>query len=354
MASAENCASLLSNFSTMKKLFLFFLCCMMAAVFVSAQSEELILKPGSKGFYVEHKVTPKENFYSIGRLFNVSPKHLASFNSLDMSKGLSIGQTINIPLSDTNFSQKVNEGAPVYVIAAEKEDLSKISRSTKASVEDLKFWNGISSDNVTKGTRLIAGFLTSGEMANSNKIVIAKNEAKKDLAVNEKMAETKAGDKTETIKETAKTETEKQKAVEPTVRPEEKKTLSEERPVNISNGDDQGSGINTSSGKGYFRNDFDQQIKTFPLSKEQTLTSGIFKTMSGWVDEKYYALMDDVDPGTVIMVTNPDNNKSVFAKVLGAMKGIRQNQGLELRLSDAAVSRLDIKDTNKFIVKVNY
>ncbi len=52
MASAENCPSLLPNFSTMKKLFLFFLCCMMAAVFVSAQSEELILKPGSKKTFI--------------------------------------------------------------------------------------------------------------------------------------------------------------------------------------------------------------------------------------------------------------------------------------------------------------
>jgi hypothetical protein len=44
----------------------------------------------------------------------------------------------------------------------------------------------------------------------------------------------------------------------------------------------------------------------------------------------------------------------VFAKVLGEMTGIRQNQGLEVRISNAAASALNISETDKFIVKVNY
>ncbi len=90
--------------------------------FLFAQTEELfMLKSGDKGLYVEHKITPKENFYSIGRLFNVPAKFIASFNSLDMAKGLSIGQIIRIPLTDTNFSQKNNEGIPVYAKVPERK-----------------------------------------------------------------------------------------------------------------------------------------------------------------------------------------------------------------------------------------
>ena len=64
--------------------------------------------------------------------------------------------------------------------------------------------------------------------------------------------------------------------------------------------------------------------------------------------------MDNVEPGTIVRITNPDNNKAIFAKVLGEMSGLRQNQGLEVRISNAAASALNVSDTDKFIVKVSY
>lgn len=366
--SGENCPSLLSNFPVMKKLSLLLLCQVVVAGFLNAQTEYLFLKSGSKGLYVEHKITPKENFYSIGRLFNVSPKHLAAFNSLDMSKGLSIGQEIMIPLSDTNFSQNVNEGIPVYTIAGEKENLSKISsRNNKVSIENLKAWNNLSGDNVTAGAKLVAGFLTTGEIAKENNIVIPKKEeavnktktgkpeeSKTEIKKEETKEATKPEIRKEEAKETVKPVSEKIEAVKNNVKTDETKTAGVEKPVNTSNSAGAISETTATLGKGYFKNNFEQQIKAFPLSKEATLTSGIFKTINGWTDEKYYALMDGVDPGTVIMVTNPSNEKIIYAKVLGAMNGIRQNQGLELRISDAAASRLDIQDTGKFVVKVNF
>ena len=339
--SAKNCSSLQSNYFIMKRAVLFFLFQLVVGSFLFAQKEELMLKSGDKGLYVEHKITPKENFYSLGRLFNVPPKYLAAYNSLDMSKGLSIGQMIRIPLSDTNFSQDVNEGMPVYATAGEKESLSRISsRNNKVSIENLKTWNDLSGDNAGTGKKIIVGFLTSGELAKANNIVIAKKEpvinpeTTKKNEEEVKKPETVASVNTnkEENKETVKEEPKKEETVKEAVKKETTTTL----------------------GSGYFINDFQQQIKVYPLSKEVTVTSSVFKTTSGWQDAKYYALMDGVDPGTVIKVTNPSNNKSIYAKVLGAMKGIRQNQGLDLRISDAALSGLEISDPDKFIVKVNY
>lgn len=161
----------------MKRIVLFFFLQVFVAGFLFAQKEDLTLRSGDKGLYVEHKITPKENFYSLGRLFNVPPKYLAAYNSLDMSKGLSIGQMIRVPLSDTNFSQDVNEGMPVYATAGEKESLSRISsRNNKVSIENLKAWNDLSGDNAGTRTKIIVGFLTSGELAKANNIVIAKKE----------------------------------------------------------------------------------------------------------------------------------------------------------------------------------
>lgn len=67
---------------------------------------DLMVKQGDKGLYLEHKVAPKESYFALGRLYNVHPKHIASYNKLDINKGLQIEQKIRIPLTDTNFSQK--------------------------------------------------------------------------------------------------------------------------------------------------------------------------------------------------------------------------------------------------------
>ena len=107
-------------------------------------------------------------------------------------------------------------------------------------------------------------------------------------------------------------------------------------------------------GIGYFKNSFYQQVKTSPLSKENTVTSSIFKTTSGWQDAKYYLLINGVEPGTIVKLTNPSNSKVVFAKVLYSMDKIRENQGIDIRISDAAASTLVVSETDKFILKVNY
>jgi hypothetical protein len=108
------------------------------------------------------------------------------------------------------------------------------------------------------------------------------------------------------------------------------------------------------SEQGYFKTHFEQQVKQSPVSKDATVTSGIFKTTNGWQDAKYYLLIDAVQPGTIIKVVNPTNNKIIYAKVLGEMSGIRQNEGLNIRISNAAASVLQITEQDKFIVKVNY
>ena len=102
------------------------------------------------------------------------------------------------------------------------------------------------------------------------------------------------------------------------------------------------------------KNDFDQQVRKTPASKSETVTSGIFKMNSKAQEIKYYLLIDGVAPGTIVRVINPDNNKAVYAKVLGGMSGIRQNQGFDIRISNTAAATLGITDTDKFIVQLNY
>jgi len=324
-------------------------------------SQDLVLKSGSKGMYLEHKVAAKEGLFPLGRMYNVHPRHIANFNGIDFNKGLAIGQKINIPLTDTNFKQNVNKGVPVYYVT-EKENLANISVKSKAQINDLRGWNNLTADNISAGTKLVVGFLITNEMQDRVVAITPKtlvveesvsnvkkqetsekkqpvNEPKKDVVVEESVSNVKKAEEQKKQTEPAVKET------PPEVKEEPKKT---EPPVvkpQASMNED---------GTGYFKNNFNQQLKTSPLTKEQTLTSSIFKTQSGWQDGKYYLLINGVEPGTIVKITNPSNSKTVYAKVLYSMDKIRENQGVDIRISDAAASSLAVSETDKFILKVNY
>ena len=141
------------------------ICILVLSAGLKAQKEQLFIKHSNKGPYVEHKVTPKENFYSIGREFNVHPKHLATFNSLDMSKGLHIGQLIKIPLSDTNYNRKSDEGTPVYYITPDEETIYNVSAGNNVLMEKLRKWNKISSDKLPRGSKLVVGYVNAQEQS---------------------------------------------------------------------------------------------------------------------------------------------------------------------------------------------
>jgi LysM repeat protein len=292
-------------------------------------AQEIIVRHNDKGLYVSHTVAAKETFYSLGRMYAIPPKDIAALNNLEMEKGLTIGQIVNIPLTAANFSQEVQKGQAVYYIVGEKEGLYRVSvKNNKVLMANLRKWNDLKTDAVSAGQKLIVGYIPSHDGAVvTNKTPVPE---KRDYP---KMPE----EKTEVaIKE--ETPAEKTAAI----------TEKKPEPPRITS-----TGINDGNG-GYFKASFDQQVKLQPVKKDDVATAGIFKTASGWQDAKYYALIDGVEPGTIIRIINPNNSKAIYAKVLDKMTGIRQNQGYNIRVSNAAATALDIADTEKFSVRVNY
>jgi len=313
----------------MKKLSTSLIIILLASIQGFSQGKQLIIKKNDKGFFVDHAVAAKEGLYSIGRAYNVHPRTIATFNNIDMNSGLNVGQMIQIPLTDTNFSQKTNKGTPLYYTVKEREGLLTVSNMNNGvTMQSIREWNNLKSDKLNAGAKLIVGYLVTESqeiVANNNTVVLEKKE--------------------EPI---AKADPEIKKEEKP-VEPEIKKAANPVAQQPIAKND-----LNSDGSQGYFKNSFDQQTKGTPITKNETVTSGIFKTASGWEDAKFYLLMDKVQAGTIVRITNPDNNKAVFAKVLGQMNGIRQNEGLDIRISNAAAAALDISESEKFIVKVNY
>jgi len=314
---------------------------------VNAQ-KELTIKSGVKGLYLEHKVAAKENFYSIGRLYHIHPKHIATYNSLEMSKGLTISKVIRIPLTDSNFVQNKVQGMAVYYVAGGKESLMKVSnKNNKVLLENLRKWNHLSSDNISKGQKLIVGFLVSNEMKNVAVVEPPKSDPAKTPNVIKEQPKMKTEENIETKREEAKQIVEGPKKNE--INPIKEEPRKNEEVIQVKE-----EPKTTNNSQGYFKLSFQQQAKLKPAKKNLTVTSGIFKTTSGWNDAKYYLLIDGVETGTIVKITSPANNKTIYAKVLGEMNGLVYNEGLDIRISNAAASVLDIDDTDKFILKLNY
>lgn len=330
----------------------FFSLLFIAGSFLSLNAQKapvLLIKSSEKGFYLDHKVVPKESFYSVGRLYNVSPKYLAAFNKIDLNKGLLIDQKLRIPLTDTNFSREGNSGTPVYYKVGDKEGLMKVSSNNgNLSLAKIRGWNNLSADVVDKDTKLIVGFLHSKEMPS---VTIKTKPVTENPVAEVKPVTTEPVKVTEPVKtEPVKTEPVK---TEPIVveQPDNRIMVAPEKTTPVVAHEEP---VRNATEAGYFKSSFDKQIQITPVTKNETVTSGIFKTLSGWQDGKYYLLIDGVAAGNIVKLTNPANNRVVYAKVLGEMTGIRQNEGLNIRISNAAAAALMITEQDKFILKINY
>jgi hypothetical protein len=107
--------------------------------------------------------------------------------------------------------------------------------------------------------------------------------------------------------------------------------------------------VSTASNEGYFASLFSSQKKAATF---QTLngTAAVFKSMSGWQDNKFYILTNELPVGTIVRITTSDF-KSICAKVINALPEV--GNAIQYRLNDAAAAILGV--TNKtFQVSVTY
>ncbi|HEY0677069.1 MAG TPA: LysM peptidoglycan-binding domain-containing protein [Chitinophagaceae bacterium] len=303
---------------------------------IYAQDNDLYTQGAASQLHLVHKVAAKENLYSIGRMYNLAYKDIATFNNLKENASLSIGQVLKIPLSAANFSQNGNKGGdevlvPVYHVVQEKEWMFRISQNhNKVPVEKLQEWNNISNDDLKAGMKLVVGFL---KVKNQSALASrAKNiqSNQPPVVVNTKKPEVS----TPAVKEEKKEVVDK---ADPIVK-SEKPAVTDSKPVSNKS-------INYNGG--YFRNQFGG------AGKAANGTAGIFKSTSGWQDGKYYALMNNVPVGTIIRIDHPVTRRSVYAKVLGQLPDMKESAGLAIRLSDAAAAELGA-GAYKFTVDVSY
>lgn len=305
-----------------------------------------------------HTVQAKETLYSLARKYNVHPRELAAYNNIPVETGLVLGQVIKIPAKTTMApltipppaaktepvvkkeeapkpavpvkkeeqakpaeAVKKETAYPVYHKVAKKETLYAISKKyPEVSIADIKKWNKLTGDGLSEGTNLIVGYSKT------------KNDiAAKEPVVTEPVTRPAVEEKKQEVKPVTAEKVEKKEPViteKPEPAREEKNT----------------SGKNFNGG--VFKSLYSQQVAAKKDIAEEKGTAGIFKSTSGWEDGKYYCLSNSVPSGTIVKVTNPANQKSVYAKVLDLIPDLKQNSGIMIRLSNAAAQELGASTDN--------
>lgn len=316
---------------------------------VQAQNRNLVLQHEAAGLYLTHTVAPHENFYSIGRLYNISPKVIAPFNGLDLNGGLSIGQVIKIPLKPQNYTTSKQKVPGVVMVPVYKMD---------------------------DGKEVFAGYLkvVKGQSALANSPAPAVAEAPPAAAPapegtgsGEVKAATAAAATTDILSSNnsaapaGSTAAAKKKAPAKVKTPAAPAAAAVVPAVNSDSPVAQPVATTTVvpasnvhyAGEGAFHTDYMTQTDNGRKIRSSSGLAGVFKSTSGWDNGKFYALMNHVERGTVVKVTNLSNNKVVFVKVLSDIADIKQNSGMVIVLSDAAVSQLGV-GTDRFTAEVTY
>ncbi|MFN5326463.1 MAG: hypothetical protein ACK5AB_02250 [Bacteroidota bacterium] len=105
-----------------------------------------------------------------------------------------------------------------------------------------------------------------------------------------------------------------------------------------------------SSSAGFFKSAFQQQSSEGKSFSADCSNYGYFKSNTGWRDGKYYLLINEVLPGTIVKIQLQSSERIVYAKVLGPLTPAKENDGLMLRMSAASLAALGIKDNNERVL----
>jgi hypothetical protein len=338
---------------------LFFTFLYLTSFIIKSFGQNLYVQHEGSNLYIYHIVAPKENWYSISRMYNASPKDLVTINQTGVEMGLAITQKIKIPLSTKNFiqSEKISTKdalVPLYHLILTKEGLYRISLFyNKVPISRIKEWNKLSSDDLRAGDSLIIGYLKK------NKDTVSKaNEIELNKIPDGQKVDSVANNKTVLIQS------------KPTEKPKQT-NITSSKPVVASNKHEVSTSKTNanlekpvlkvevaksekviSSSNDYFLEPFNTQNK----GKLQNNISGIadiFKSNSGWNDGKYYVLMNSITPGTIVKIEAASSNLAIYAKVLGSIPVGKENEGLTIRLSNAASAKLNAGE-GRFDVKISW
>ena len=298
--------------------------------------------------YINHTLHQGESLSALAKQYNTNVGDIMRVNGMHADTKLVYGSVIKIPsVNKTNTTQTAKPVAvttnPALNTITHKvvkgETLFSISKQYNVSVNDLKTWNHLADNSAQLGSILIVG----------NSTIAADKPVAK---IKKQRVETAAQTTLQPVNEPAQ-KTEINKAEDTSSGVVVNNSPNNIPAVTTNENNNTATDILTSSNQiknqdGYFADAFKKSRK----EKHIAGISKTFKTASGWSDGKYYILADDINPGTIVKLTT-DNGNAVYAKVLWSMGDLKENSGVNFRISNATAAALN-ENNDAFNLTVNY
>jgi len=330
--------------------------------------------------YTTHVIKEGETLSALAKQNGTTVGDIMRLNKMDTKSILKVGEKIKIPAkgvkvpaatatpttkpvvaapAETPAGKQVQPVATITHTVQKGESLYHISKQYKVPVAELKKWNNLTSDNIKIGQVLAvngpAVVTTSVKAVTEHPATTVSVPVvpKEDKPVVVAPPIVKPVETAPVVtKDTVVFAPEHKDTAKPIIIKEEKPlvTVPETKPAETNVVQPAVNTANISS-EGFFAPLFGKEVEGRSL---QTATGAAmtFKTASGWADKKYYILMNNIPPGSIVKITTADN-KSVYAKVLWALGEMKENEGLNYRISSAAASVLGISDA-KFNLTVSF
>jgi LysM repeat protein len=344
----------------MKKIFLFlFTCALLLNVSLFAQSVK----------YTLHTLAQGETLSMLAEKYKTTVGDIMRLNGMHADTKLAVGQKIKIPASgqtvvrgsETKPKPPVVKDTPPLTTppaitknvssglthtVQPKETMYGISKKYGITVQQIQQWNNIKDYNLENGEVIAVSAKGVAEAAakrkeqadTQSKAIAAVPDQTPPLVVSEPINVGKTAPEKTAVDVTAK----ENKADEEKKPAADMVTEQKQRPA-----------INAAAdgSDNFFAKNFGDEAP----GKSTAIKSGIsmiFKTASGWSDKKYYILMNDAPSGSIVKISAPNGN-IVYAKVLWKLDDMKENKGIQFRISEAAAAALNVPG-DKFSLTIQY
>lgn len=293
----------------MKKIF-FLVSSFLIAGMVSAQSA-----------YFVHTIKDGETLTKLANKYGTTVGDIMRLNKMTTSSKLEIGEEVKIPKTGDNA---VTESTHAV---AKGETLYSIAHKNHITVAQLRDWNNIPDNTIHEGQVLR---LTAPDGSSGN------------APVSDNTANTAATPVEDSAPVSSGTDAKSSESADINTANDTKQRADDDAAAApVSNV------VGMNPDEGVFATAYQSHANGTELITKGS--AAVFKTASGWQDKKYYILMNDIAPGTIVKVQA--NGKTVYAKVLWNLGNVKENQGLTYRISDAAANVLNLSgDTFDIIV----
>lgn len=289
--------------------------------------------------YITHTIAAGETLSALSNKYKTTVGDIMRLNGMNADSKLAIGQKIKIPSAGASVPrQAAPQSEPVKAAPAttgavtvhtvqQGETLYRIATQYRVKVDQVKNWNNLAADNVAVGQKLYINGNAPAQVEEAPQQVAAKPQPVQPQPQPVQQQPVSAP---------------VQQAPPATQPVQSKPEVKEEPKVDASK----------VGAKGYFESLFGVDVAGRSL-ETTTGAAMTFKTSSGWNDKKYYILMNDIAPGAIVKITYPGSNKTIYAKVLWNMGTLKENEGLNFRISNAAADALGVTEL-KFQITVAY